>query len=156
MNDRLTTAEFTDREIRVHRLCGSSRMWRMHCYQVELHEKIKVFEAVVWFPRLQAQIEATNSRGMTADLRGIKLMTWCCAGRCLIQMERDGHRVTLITADDEKPWVREMAHRWPSMGPMGLQSIDADYEAAMVMLYEVTRYGGEIVLSPSDEVTIGG
>jgi hypothetical protein len=41
----------------------------------ELHGRIKVFEAAVWFPRLQAQVDATDSRGMSGSARGVKVMT---------------------------------------------------------------------------------
>jgi hypothetical protein len=120
----------------------------------DLHEKVKVFEAVVWFPRLQTQVNGTDSRGMGGEVRGIKIMTWCCAGRCLIQLEREGHTLTLITADDEKPWMRKTAHVAPNMGPMGIQHVDADYVEALKLLYEATRYGVEITLVPDNKVTI--
>lgn len=103
----------------------------------------------------QGMVNGTDARGMSGTCRGIKVTTWCCAGRCLIQLERDGHQITLITADDEAPWQREMAHVAPHMGPMGVQSIDADYLEAMKLLCEITRYGNEMVLQANDDVSIG-
>jgi hypothetical protein len=120
-----------------------------------IREQVKVFEAAVWFPKLQAAVNATDSRGLGGVVRGVKVMTWCCAGRCLIQFERDSHRITLITADDEKPWQRDMAHVAPLMGPMGIQSIDAEAVEAMRMIYEATRWADELELRPDDNITIG-
>jgi hypothetical protein len=121
----------------------------------EISSRVKLFEAVVWFPRLQGMVNGTDSRGMSGTVRDIKVMTWCCAGRCLIQLERGGNSLTLITADDEKPWQRDNAHVAPFMGPMGIQVIDADYVEAMKLLYESARYGGELALKPDENVTIG-
>jgi hypothetical protein len=104
---------------------------------------------------------------MRGQCRDVEILTWCCAGRCLIQLQW-GPRIlskrekadppavlTLITADDEQPWRRDMAHVAPGMGPMGIQHIDADAVEAMVLLYTVTRWASEIVLVPDDSVTIG-
>ena len=149
---RLSTKELTNAILTADKL---GRIVEVIQQSAELTTKIKVFEAVVWFPKLQAIVDSTNIRGMSGTCRNIKIMTWCCAGRCLIQLEREGHSITLITADDEKPWNREMAHVAPNMGPMGLQNIDADFLEALKMLYEVTRYMDEITLEPSESVTIG-
>lgn len=121
----------------------------------EIRAWSKVFEAVVWFPRLQALVNSTDSRGLLGTCRDISVMTWCCAGRCLIQLERDGARLTLITADDEKPWSRTDSHVAPFMGPMGIQGIDAEYTDALKLIHEVVRYGDQITLAPNDNVGIG-
>jgi hypothetical protein len=152
MNDRLTTNDLMSVALVEHRLRD---LVQSVLSVAELHDKVKVFEAVVWFPRLQAVVNGTRHRGMQGTCRDIKVMTWCCAGRCLIQLERNSHRITLITADDEKPWNRDNCHVAPGMGPMGIQSIDAEWLEAMRMLYEATRYGDQIVLKPDDEVSIG-
>jgi hypothetical protein len=149
---RLTTKQMTDATLIMARLPDTLAV----AEQVnDLYAKVKVFEAVVWFPRLQAQVNGTDSRGMRGKCRDIDVLTWCCAGRCMIQLERAGHRVTIITADDEKPWTREMAHVAPNMGPMGIQGIDAEYVEALKLLYEATRYGNDIVLKPDENVSIG-
>lgn len=155
MKTRLTMRFFVDAELASAQLEDHSDLLVRLRENRELREKIKVFEAVVWFPMLQKQVNGTNARGMEGTCRGIKVMTWCCAGRCLLQLERNGHQITLITADDEAPWNRDNAHVAPGMGPMGLQGIDAEFLEALVMLYEVTRYGAEITLVPNDNVTIG-
>jgi hypothetical protein len=154
MANRLSIKTLTDAELWAARLPDQHIAVELQ-QSAQLHERIKVFEAVIWFPHLRAQVNGSDSRGMSGTCRGFKVMTWCCAGRCLIQIERTGARVTLITADDEKPWRRDTAHMVPPMGPMGLQSIDAEFLDALAMLYEVTRYGGEIVLTPDPDVTIG-
>lgn len=117
-------------------------------------EKVKVFEAVVWFPKLQKIVNDTTERGMSGTCRGIKVLTWCCAGRCLIQLERGDARLTLITADDESSWSRENASVAPNMGPMGIQGIDAEPIDALTMLYEVTRYADTLGLKPDRDVSI--
>ncbi len=155
MNERLTIQNILDATLKFSDFTYKLDWLRIVKENFELREKIKVFEAIVWFPYLQEQINSTNSRGMSGSCRNIKIMTWCCTGRCLIQLERNSHRVTLITADDEEPWNRDNAHVAPNIGPMGLQSIDAEYLEALIMLYEVTRYWKEIKLSPDDKVTIG-
>ncbi len=162
---RLTSKSMMDATLHEHKLRLASETVDVLLQVAELGEKVKVFEAVIWFPRLQSMVNGNHARGMSGSISGIdvmtksvtttKIMTWCCAGRCLIQLERDGHRITLITADDEKPWNRDMAHVAPGMGPMGIQSIDADFIEALKILYEATRYGGEIVLTDDDKVTIG-
>jgi hypothetical protein len=152
---RLDTARLTEASLFVSRLRRRNDLFEDNENIAEIFSKVKVFEAVVWFPRLQAQVNGTRARGMSTTFRGIKLMTWCCAGRCLIQMERDGHRLTLITGDDEPPWRRDMARVAPDMGPMGVQDIDADPVEAMKMLYECTRYSAELNLTPDDKVTLG-
>ncbi len=153
--ERLTNKVMMDASLLEYKLCKASKTVDVLLQLRDLHEKIKVFEAVVWFPRLQAMVNGTSVRGMSGSVRNVKVMTWCCAGRCLIQLERCGHRLTLITADDEAPWRRDMAHVAPGMGPMGIQGIDAEWLEAMTMLYEVTRWGGEITLTDDDNVNIG-
>lgn len=120
-----------------------------------IYIKVKLFEALVWFPVLQGIVSKSDSRGMRGSCRGVEIMTWRCAGRCLIQLECGEHRVTLITADDEKPWQRDYACVAPNMGPMGIQSIDADAIEAETMLYKVIRWVGDLALLPSESVTIG-
>lgn len=153
MDKRLTTKRMMEAQLSVMRIAD---VLETHQQVADLNVKVRVFEAVVWFPRLQAQVNGTDERGMSALFHGIKVMTWCCAGRCLIQLERDGAVVTLITADDEAPWQREMSHVAPNMGPMGIQHIDAEFLDALKLLYEATRYGDEINLTPDANVSIGG
>lgn len=145
---RLTTRALIDQSLAQSRNPASAL-----CIS-DLTERVKVFEAVVWFPRLQSQVNGTDVRGMSGTVRGIKVMTWCCAGRCLIQLQRDGHTLTLVTADDEAPWRREMAHVAPHMGPMGVQHVDAEPVEALRLLYEATRYADELTLAPDDAVTV--
>ncbi len=154
MTTRLTTDLLSESSSKLYRFQDKLEWLKVIDQNFQLHEKIKVFEAVVWFPYLQELVNSTNSRGMSGYCRDIKIMTWCCAGRCLIQLERNGHRITLITADDEEPWNRELAHVAPGMGPMGLQSIDAEFLEALIMLYETTRYGKDITLAFDDNVGI--
>ncbi len=152
MTKRLTTKLMMDATLA---WCRIEETLGVHEQVAELHVKVKLFEALVWFPRLRAMVNGTKCRGMSGAFRGINVRTWCCAGRCLIQFDRANASITLITADDEKPWFREMATVAPDMGPMGIQGIDAEHIHALVMLYEAVRYGGEIVLNDDEDVTIG-
>lgn len=155
MSERLTTQMLMDASLQTIRREQYDVISRHAMFNAEINERAKLFEALVWFPRLQAIVNGTDSRGMKGTCRTIVVMTWCCAGRCLIQLERNGHRITLITADTEKPWARADYHQWPNMGPMGWQSVDGGFSEIMMILYEATRYGDEIKLEPSDSVSIG-
>lgn len=155
MADRLTTQQMIDDSLFKSKVEEQSPVVKRLHEVKELYCKVKVFEAVVWFPMLQNLVNSSSSRGMKGTCHDIKIMTWCCAGRCLIQLERNGNSITLITADDEKPWYRDMASIAPNMGPMGIQSLDTEHWEAMKMLYEVTRYWGDIVLVDDGEVIFG-
>jgi len=147
---RLSTRDLIEAGLQLIRQKGLEMVEVNH----ELQSRVKLFEAVVWFPHLQAVVNACDSRGMSGELRGMKVLTWCCAGRCLIQFEEGGATLTLITADDEGPWKRETAHVAPFMGPMGIQHVDGEYVDILKMIYKATRYGGEISLSPNSSVGI--
>lgn len=155
MNERLTTQLLMGVTLKASRLEEADPLFRFSMYASQIDSRMKLFEAMVWFPRLQAIVNGTDSRGMSGTCRTIAVSTWCCAGRCLVQLERGGHRITLITADDEKPWTRAEWHQWPNMGPMGWQSIDGEFAEIMKILYEATRYGDEIAIVPNDSITIG-
>lgn len=89
------------------------------------------FERAVWFGGLQTAVRATDLRALSADIATpsgtLTLMTYCCAGRCLVQMERGDDRVTLIAAEDE------------SEPRMGIQGIDATEASALALLTEAQR-----------------
>jgi hypothetical protein len=139
---RLTTDEMNECAMTVCRLADTIQLYEQ---TQELRERVKVFEAAVWFPRLQAVVNGTDARGMSGACRDVKVMTWCCAGRCLIQ----------LTRGDEKPWSRDNAHVACHMGPMGVQHVDAEYVDALKLIHTATRYGAEMTLTRDDAVTIG-
>jgi hypothetical protein len=149
---RLTTDKMNECAMTVCRLADTIQLYEQ---TRELRERVKVFEAAVWFPRLQAVVNGTDARGMSGACRDVKVMTWCCAGRCLIQLTRGDATLTLITADDEKPWSRDNAHVACHMGPMGVQHVDAEYVDALKLIHTATRYGAEMTLTRDDAVTIG-
>lgn len=123
----------------------------------QLHRKTKLFEACVWYPHLKSQVNRSSKQGMSGTLPcGIRVRTYCLAGRCLITMTRDKHQLTLITADDEEPWQRDMASTSPDMGPMGIQSVQTpDGWGLLTMLYEAIRYGAGIDLQDDSHVCVG-
>lgn len=153
--DRLNNRDMIDAAIKVSRAVGSMGSDGAY-YEAsnDLHARAKMFEALVWYPTLQKMVNDCSSRGMSGELRGMKVMTWCCAGRCLIQFEEGDATLTLITADDEAPWGREDAHVAPFMGPMGVQHVDGEYYALLKMLYKAMRYGNELDLKPNNDVSI--
>ena len=151
---RLTTKILMDTTLKASRREQTDELFELRQAFAEIETKVKVFEAVVWFPRLQNKISKSKSRGMSAIFRGIKLMTWCCAGRCLLSFSKGTHEITLITGDDEERWYRDVSHVAPNMGPMGIQTIDADWLEAMQILYLATRYKDEINLVDSTSITI--
>jgi len=84
---------------------------------------------------------------MTGQVRGITVDTYCLAGRCLITMTRGEHQLTLITADDEEPWLRDKASICPDMGPMGVQGVQTPNGWELLsMIYEAIRYGTDLEL----------
>jgi hypothetical protein len=122
----------------------------------QLHLKTKLFEACVWYPHLKVQINRSRKKGMSGTLPcGILVRTYCLAGRCIITMARGEHELTLITADDEDPWRRDMASTCPDMGPMGIQSVQTpDGWGLLTMLYEAIRYGAGLELQDDPAVSV--
>ena len=109
----------------------------------------KGFERAVWFGGLQAAVRATRERGLSAniDTHGGKLTltTYCLAGRCMVQIESDAARLTLITAEDEAE-----AH-------MGVQGIDATEGQAIDLLNAAQRAwcDGAVTMASAPNVGMG-
>lgn len=153
--ERLNSRDMMDGMLKVTRAIGGMGDAGVY-YEAsnDLSVRAKMFEALVWYPTLQKMVNSCFSRGMSGELRGMKVMTWCCAGRCLIQFEEGDATLVLITADDEAPWRRENCHVAPFMGPMGVQHVDGEYHDLLKMLYKAMRYGNELDLKPDNDVSI--
>src|SRR3990167_5677927 len=81
------------------------RVWaklydKMNQSMEKVQDLIELFEQKVWFAGLQEQVEATNSRGLSADFGESKMLVWSCAGRTLVTLDNPTHQVTVITATD--------------------------------------------------------
>lgn len=79
---------------------------RVQLASIRIQNKIKEFDAKVWFKGLQDQIHATECRGVSAKL-GKKhdnfcVLTWTCAGRTMITFEDDHAMVTAVADEDSK------------------------------------------------------
>lgn len=149
--DRLNSKSMTDAMLAISRMGSVGAIAEA---SNDLHARTKMFEALVWFPHLQKIVNGCQSRGMKGELRGMKVLTWCGAGRCLIQFEEGDATLTLITADDEEPWQLESCHVAPFMGPMGIQHVDGEFCDLLKMLYKAIRYGCDISLKADDSVGI--
>lgn len=94
------------------------------------------FEQTVWFGGLQKAVLATNDRSLGAkftakDGTTIEMLTYCLAGRCVIQLDAPDARLTLITAEDE------------TEPRMGVQGIDATVDQAQGLLIAATEAWSE-------------
>lgn len=106
----------------------------IHEASQRIHAAVKSpdgFEPRVWFGGLQAAVRATNVRALNGTFvaatgEAIEVTTYCCAGRCVIQIETPTDRVTVVTAEDE------------SEPRMGVQGIDATEETALRLLAATT------------------
>jgi hypothetical protein len=103
------------------------------------------FEQTVWFGGLQKAVLDTNDRSLGAkftakDGTTIEMLTYCCAGRCVIQLDAPDARLTLITAEDE------------TEPRMGVQGIDATVDQAQGLLIAATEAWreGRVTLSTAN------
>lgn len=71
-----------------------------------LCNKVKEFEARVWFKGLQDMIHATKERGVSAKLgkkhKNFCVLTWTGMGRTMITIEDDDASVTCVADEDSK------------------------------------------------------
>ena len=131
-----------------------------------VHASVKQFERKVWFRGLQRKIAACQTRGMEGEGNGFTARAYTIAGRCLITLEDQASKqqVTLITADDEKPYERLKMPGLPSryarhrsrstpMGAMGVQSYECTFETAMTLLGKARTAFPK--LKPCEEVNLG-
>jgi hypothetical protein len=105
-----------------------------------IHVLVKVFEGYPWYlGGIQEKVEKCDHRGLSGKGIGWSILIYCLAGRCLITLkdEKTQETLTLITADDEKPFSRQ---KWmipghlKGMGPMGIQGYDCTEETAKRLL----------------------
>lgn len=71
------------------------------CIQ-KINTQIKNFEEEVWFGSdMQHEVLAPSCRGLSATHGDLKVLTYVCAGRCMITMyHKDDEYVSLLTEDN--------------------------------------------------------
>lgn len=137
---------------------GSGRIlpWDMRWLDVaeaseRVHAAVKErngFERAVWFGGMQKMVRASKKSGMSAPpvettFVTLALVTFCSAGRCMIQLDSPTSRVTLITAEDEDE------------ARMGVQGIDATEAEALSMLDAAVHFWREGAILLADDTKIG-
>lgn len=110
-----------------------------------------VYEPRLWFgsqsPRqgsLQAFVRAESARGHSGEFKGLKVLSYCIAGRAMQTLSMGKHSITLICAEDEDE---------PRMGIQGIESIE---EEALHMLVRATEMWecGALKLQRDAEVSV--
>lgn len=112
---------------------------------------IKEFESEVWFKGLQAQVKASQVKGVSARTKvfdNFCVLTYSMCGRTMITIETDKESVTLITAEDSSESV------------MGFQGIDAsEHEAVSLIQLAIELYhnegGPRLEFKDDDKVSMG-
>ncbi len=91
-----------------------------------LYAVMKDIEAAVWFGGLQALVQASDWRQLSAEHQGLHILCLASAGRVLITLhgETEFPWLTLIAAEDAKP----------GESGMGIQGISATEEEAHALL----------------------
>lgn len=99
--------------------------------------KVKDFERDVWFKGgLQEHVQKQTDRGLKAETTEFEALLFSSAGRVLITLTdtESKESITLITAEDEKPYARRELTGSEDMGPMGIQGLDCTEDAALYLL----------------------
>lgn len=108
------------------------------------------FECHVWFNGLQRAVRDSGCTDMSSGkvltpIGDLTLVTFCSAGRCVLQIDSDVARLTLITAEDEDE------------ARMGVRGIDATEEQALELLATIVAAWkhGKIVMQDDTKNGIG-
>lgn len=100
---------------------------RVQLATTRIQNKIKEFDAKVWFKGLQKQIHDTKCRGVSAKLgkkhKNFCVLTWTGMGRTMITIEDDDASVTAV-ADEDSPESRTGLHGIHATGEQALALID--------------------------------
>jgi hypothetical protein len=100
---------------------------RVQLATTRIQNKIKDFDAKVWFKGLQNQIHDTTCRGVSAKLgkkhSNFCVLTWTCAGRTMITIEDDNASVTAV-ADETSKESRTGLHGIRATGEQAVALID--------------------------------
>lgn len=109
---------------------------------------VKVFERAVWFKWLKGYWHATRERGHAAQIPGLTVMLWGCAGRAMMTLLDPATKasVTVITDDSS------------SEPRMGTQGIDATREDALRLLALAYDYTDDLraAMRPESAVKMAG
>ena len=117
---------------------------------------VNAFETLVWYPYLQKLIQDCPNRGMSVQIGPTKMLTYSMAGRCMLTLSNEkGSWISLVTADDEKPYNRVEVIKREKMGPMGYNGPCATANEIMKMISDVIGARENLELKPDDGVGIG-
>lgn len=105
-----------------------------------------VYEPRCWFGGLQKFVRPEPVKGHSAEVEGLKMLSYCMAGRAVQTLSIGDDSITLITAEDEDE----------DEARMGIQGIDATEERAIEMLTRATALweSGVLKLKRDGEVSI--
>lgn len=93
----------------------------------EINLLIYRFENNVYFKGLKGIIDKSKIKGMSGEFGEVELMSWTMAGSIMFTFRKGDADLTFICAENEIP------------SRMGLQSINATYKDAEIMVEEVIR-----------------
>ena len=96
------------------------------------------------YREMMLRIKVETHRGNKGKFGGTTLMTWCCAGRCMIQFERPSGHLTYV-ADDSDMWGYRAGPNTPS----------ADYRQCVTMIDDVVEHWDLKKLRPDTKVGMG-
>jgi len=87
------------------------------------------------YRNIQSLHNASTARGISAEYCGIKILTYCLAGRIIVTLTNStGDFVSLVGHESDDTTDN------PQNGMAGLHGIDCDIDVALDMLEVVTRY----------------
>lgn len=121
---------------------------KIHAAGVDIQASVKMFERGVWFRWLKDYWHATRERGHEANISGLDLLLWGCAGRAVMTIRDPATKVSVTAITDDS-----------SSAPcMGIQGIDATREDALRLLtlaYDRTE-DLRVALRPDSSVKLAG
>lgn len=104
---------------------------------------IKNFETEVWIGGMRKTMMASNKSGMSCEAEGIKLLTFCTAGRCMIDIHIGDEHISFVTVDNDA-----------QNHCMGLQGIYGKEESITSALNKVMILWREGKLNLKDDVEV--
>jgi len=113
---------------------------------IKICEKIKLFESEVWRKGLQKIIMNSHSTGVSANLIGIKCLTFSMCGR------------TMFTIDDNESSITMMCIEDSNNSTMHFRGIDATEQRAIELIDFVieTFNDGSLIFKDDNEVSYCG
>lgn len=124
---------------------------RIYDSNVRIVAKVKEFERDVWFNGgLQQRVQKETVRGLKASGEDFEALLYSTAGRVLIALTDTESKqfITVITAEDEKPYERKELSGSEDMGPMGIQELNCTEGTALRLLETAMMKFPDVVPAP--------